>query len=72
MLHRNEVTSVDLFCYEREVTIQTSLRMHDYGSTSYVVVPMTFKPGVENKFTLRAFSPEGQPAVELRPCYDRD
>ena len=72
MLHRNEVTSVDKFSYEREVTIQTSLRMHDYGSTSYVVVPMTFKPGVENKFTLRAFSPEGQPAVELRPCYDRD
>lgn len=72
MLHRNEVTSVDKFSYEREVTIQTSLRMHDYGSTSYVVVPMTFKPGVENKFTLRAFSPEGQPAVELRPCYDGD
>ena len=46
--------------------------MHDYGSTSYVVVPMTFKPGIENKFTLRAFSPEGQPAVELRPCYDGD
>ena len=72
MLHRNEVTSVDKFSYEREVTIQTSLRMHDYGSTSYVVVPMTFKPGIENKFTLRAFSPEGQPAVELRPCYDGD
>ena len=72
MLHRNVVTSVDKFSYEREVTIQTSLRMHDYGSTSYVVVPMTFKPGIENKFTLRAFSPEGQPAVELRPCYDGD
>ena len=68
MMHRNEVTSVDTFSYAREVTIQTSLRMHDDGSTSYVVVPMTFKPGVENKFTLRAFSPEGQPAVELRPC----
>ena len=72
MLHRNKVTSVDKFSYEREVTIQTSLRMQDYGSTSYVVVPMTFKPGVENKFTLRAFSPEGQPAVELRPCDDGD
>ena len=68
MMHRNEVTSVDKFSYAREVTIQTSLRMHDYCSTSYVVVPMTFNPGVENKFTLRAFSPEGQPAVELRPC----
>ena len=66
MLHRNKVTSVE-FSYAREVTMQTSLRMHDYGSSSYVVVPMTFKPGVENKFTLRAFSPEGQPAVELRP-----
>lgn len=72
MLHRNKVTSVDKFSNAREATIQTSLRMHDYGSTSYVVVPMTFKPGVENKFTLRAFSPEGQPAVELRPCYDGD
>ena len=72
MLHRNKVTSVDKFRNAREATIQTSLRMHDYGSTSYVVVPMTFKPGVENKFTLRAFSPEGQPAVELRPCYDGD
>ena len=68
MLHRNKVTSVDQFSYAREVTMQTSLRMHDYGSSSYVVVPMTFYPGVENKFTLRAFSPEGQPAVELRPC----
>ena len=72
MLHRNKVTSVDKFSNAREATIQTSLRMHDYGSTSYVVVPMTFKPGIENKFTLRAFSPEGQPAVELRPCYDGD
>ena len=67
MLYRNKVTSVE-FSYAREVTMQTSLRMHDYGSSSYVVVPMTFNPGVENKFTLRAFSPEGQPAVELRPC----
>ena len=72
MLHRNKVTSVDKFSNAREATIQTSLRMHDYGSTSYVVVPMTFKPGIENKFTLRAFSPEGQPAVELRPCYEGD
>ena len=67
MLYRNKVTSVE-FSYAREVTMQTSLPMHDYGSSSYVVVPMTFNPGVENKFTLRAFSPEGQPAVELRPC----
>jgi hypothetical protein len=68
MMHRNEVTSVDLFERAREVTIQTSLRMRDDGSTSYVVVPMTFEPGVENKFILRAFSPEGRPAVELKPC----
>ena len=68
MMYRNKVTSVDKFSYAREVTIQTSLRMHDYGSSSYVVVPMTFHMGVENKFTLRAFSPEGQPAVELMPC----
>ena len=68
MMYRNKVTSVDKFSYAREVTIQTSLRMHDDGSTSYVVVPMTFKPGVENKFTLRTFSPEGLPAVELQKC----
>ena len=68
MMHRNKVTSVDRFEGAREVTIKTSLRMRTDGSTSYVVVPMTFKPGIENKFTLRAFSPEGGAAVELQKC----
>ena len=41
--------------------------MRNGGSTGYIVLPMTFRPGVKNKFTLRAFTPEGQPEVDLQP-----
>ena len=67
-IQRNKVASTGTFHGAREATIKVSLAMRDHGTTSYIVLPCTFDPGVEASFTLRAFVAEGQPAVELLPA----
>ena len=64
-VHRRKVTSTGTFHGAREATIKCALEMKDHGKTSYVILPCTFTPGVEAKFTVRAFVPEGEPQVEL-------
>ena len=65
-VHRRKVTSTGTFHCAREATIKCSLEMKDHGKTEFVILPCTFDPGVEAKFTVRAFVPEGEPEVQLR------